>query len=163
MKTLAARAGALLALAVVGAVAAIAASGGTKKANELPPPPPPPTTTAAPPPPTTTAPPPPPPPPTTTVVTTTPKPPPAKPTGWTIVLQSLPDDARASALASAGRAKQAGLAGVGVLHSSDYRSLRPGFLVVYFGVYRSQADAAGAVRSARDAGFGSAYVREIAR
>ena len=69
----------------------------------------------------------------------------------------------ASAQAKAAQAAKAGLAKAGVLDSSNYASLQPGYLVVFTGVYGSKADADAAVSTARQAGFGGAYSRQIAR
>jgi hypothetical protein len=50
-----------------------------------------------------------------------------------------------------------------VLDSSLYASLQPGYYVVFTGIYASKADADAAVATARQAGFGGAYSRQIAR
>jgi hypothetical protein len=50
-----------------------------------------------------------------------------------------------------------------VLDSSLYASLQPGYYVVFTGVYPAKADADAAVATARQAGFGGAYSRQIAR
>ena len=72
---------------------------------------------------------------------------PANETGWTIVLVSVPEDLRPSAGArtTATQAAKAGLHQVGVLDSSRYASLQPGYFVVFTGIYGSQADADAAV------------------
>jgi hypothetical protein len=89
---------------------------------------------------------------------------PAGTSGWTIVLVSYPSaNGRPSAQQTAGRALRARLPDVGILDSSDYASLQPGYLVVYTGVYRSQASAENAVTTAHAAGFTGAYVRQVAR
>ncbi len=121
-----------------------------------------PTTTAAP----TTA-------PTTTAPAATTSAPPPKPRvpaaitwpagkrGWTIVLISLPKtNGRAAAAARAKEARDRGLRRVGILDSSRYASLHPGYYVVFMGVYESDADAASSLRQAR-AVFGNAYQRAI--
>ena len=107
--------------------------------------------------------------------TTTSKAPPAGPkngrfvwprnqNGWTIVLVSYPKtNGRPSALATADRAASHGLHQVGILDSSRYASLQPGYLVVFTGIYGSRSDADAAVSTARQAGFGGAYSRQIAR
>ena len=69
----------------------------------------------------------------------------------------------ASARAKAAQAAKAGLSEAGVLDSSNYASLQPGYLVVFTGVYASKADADAAVSTARQAGFAGAYSRQIAR
>ena len=89
---------------------------------------------------------------------------PANENGWTIVLVSYPKtNGRPSALTTAGKAARAGLHQVGILDSSAFASLQPGYLVVFTGIYGSQDDADAAVATARQAGFGGAYSRQIAR
>ena len=89
---------------------------------------------------------------------------PANENGWTIVLVSYPKtNGAAAARAKAAQAAKAGLRRAGVLDSSNYASLQPGYLVVFTGVYGSQADADAAVPTARQAGFAGAYSRQIAR
>lgn len=115
-----------------------------------------PTTTAA----TTTAPPP----------TTTAPAPPANPAtvtwprserGWTIVLLSLPQgNGRGAAAAKAAEARKGGLKRVGVLDSSNYASLHPGYYVVFTGIYDTEAEASSALQRAK-AVFPTAYQREI--
>ena len=53
------------------------------------------------------------------------------------------------------------LPAVGVLDSSRFASLQPGYFVVFSGVYGSQTEANAAVTSAHQAGFGAAYSRQI--
>ena len=89
---------------------------------------------------------------------------PATQNGWTIVLVSYPKQGgRASALATAARAVKAHLRQVGILDSGTYASLQPGYYVVFTGVYPSKDDADAGVSTARQAGFGGAYSRQIAR
>lgn len=84
--------------------------------------------------------------------------------GWTIVLVSYPKtNGRPSALQTADKAAKSGLQKVGILDSSLYASLQPGYYVVFTGVYPAKADADAAVATARQAGFGGAYSRQIAR
>jgi cell division septation protein DedD len=102
--------------------------------------------------------------------TTAPPPPPANPAaitwpadtrGWTIVLLSLPQaNGRDAAAAQATKARDGGLRRVGVLDSSRYASLHPGYYVVFQGVYDNEAEASSALQRAR-AVFPSAYQREI--
>jgi hypothetical protein len=114
-----------------------------------------PTTTAA----TTTAP----------QTTTAPAPPPNPATvtwprnerGWTIVLLSLPQaNGRNAATAKATEARKGGLRQVGVLDSSRYASLHPGYYVVFTGIYDTEAEASSALQRAK-AVFPTAYQREI--
>jgi hypothetical protein len=89
---------------------------------------------------------------------------PAGRSGWTIVLVSYPKAfGHAQALQTARKAAKAGLAQAGVIDSSLYASLQPGYYVVFTGIYGSKADADAAVATARQAGFGGAYSRQIAR
>lgn len=88
---------------------------------------------------------------------------PANRNGWTIVLVSYPKTTgRAAAAGTAARAAKAGLHQVGVLDSSRYASLQPGYYVVFTGIYGAKADADAAVATARQAGFGGAYSRQVA-
>jgi len=82
--------------------------------------------------------------------------------GWTIVLISYPSaEGPERPRATARRAANAGLPEVGVLDSSKFASLHPGYAVVFSGVYSSRADAEAALTSVRASGFGGGYVREI--
>jgi ribosomal protein S27AE len=84
--------------------------------------------------------------------------------GWTIVLVSYPKtNGRPAALQTADKGARSGLHQVGVLDSSLYASLQPGYYVVFTGVYPAKADADAAVATARQAGFSGAYSRQIAR
>lgn len=84
--------------------------------------------------------------------------------GWTLVLFSYPlDDGITAPQASAVRAAADGLPQVGVLDSSDYASLHPGYYVVFSGIYGTSDEASAALSTARAAGFADAYVRQIAR
>ena len=107
---------------------------------------------------------------TAPTTTTTPPPPPVNPAsvewprdrrGWTIVLLSLPQaNGRAAADARAKQARDGGLRRVGVLDSSRFASLHPGYYVVFTGIFDTEAEAASALQRAR-AVFGSAYQRQI--
>jgi hypothetical protein len=89
---------------------------------------------------------------------------PAGQSGWTDVLESLPLAAgRANALARARAAKQAGLPAAGVLVSSEYSSLHPGYYVVFSGIYASQAQASAALSAAHAHGFPDAYQTRVTR
>ena len=83
--------------------------------------------------------------------------------GYTVVLSSLPAaGGRAEALQKARAALAAGLTEVGVIDSSRYSSLHPGYYVVFSGVYGSMAEATRFVDEAKRAGFDTAYARLIA-
>jgi hypothetical protein len=84
--------------------------------------------------------------------------------GFTVVLESLPtSQGRSLALARARAASRAGLAQVGVLDSSRYSSLHPGYYVVFSGIYSSRGQAEAGRAAAADKGFRLAYSREITR
>lgn len=107
---------------------------------------------------------------TTTTATTAPPPSneletwPAGKTGYTVVLNSIPTTSgRARAVEEARKAQRAGLEDVGVLTSSQFSTLHPGYYVVFAGTYGSSAAATGAVADARAAGFDTPYPRQIAR
>lgn len=83
--------------------------------------------------------------------------------GYTIVLATIPlsvgaHAARARALA----ALRAGLRNVGVLVSSTYPSLQPGYYVVFSGVYPTLEEAQSDLNTAKSS-FPGAYARPIAR
>lgn len=81
--------------------------------------------------------------------------------GWTIALAVLPQTAgRASALTRARAARSKGLPQVGVLDSSRYASLHPGYWIVFSGVYASEAEATSALEDARRASR-TAVVRRV--
>jgi hypothetical protein len=130
---------------------------GTGTGGESPPPPP--VGTATSPEPTTTLPTtqePPPPPPANQLIEW-----PAGQNGWTIVLASIPQSSgRATAQRTARTALNDGLTDVGVLDSSEFSSLHPGFYVVFSGVYNSESEARSAVGTAKSS-FPQAYVRQI--
>jgi hypothetical protein len=84
--------------------------------------------------------------------------------GFTVVLESLPTSSgRSLALERARAASRAGLPQVGVLDSSRYSSLHPGYYVVFSGVYGSLGQAQSAQATAAAKGFRLAYAREITR
>jgi hypothetical protein len=111
--------------------------------------------------------------PTTTVPTTTTGPttttsgtiqfwPPNK-DGFTVVLKSTPEsEGRGPAESSAQQALNAGLPEVGILYSSNFTTLNPGYYVTFTGVYDTQDEAENALPRARQSGFSTAYVREVA-
>jgi hypothetical protein len=82
--------------------------------------------------------------------------------GWTLVLVSLPTSAgRPQAVGRAREAVRAGLDEVGVIDSSEYASLHPGYYVVFSGVYPTIGAAQEAVSDAAEAGFENAYARRV--
>src|SRR5262245_28321896 len=84
---------------------------------------------------------------------------PANQSGWTVVLRS--DTSEQVARTEARDALGSGLRDVGVLESSDYSSLHPGYFVVFSGIYDDQGDAEAALAGAEDAGYPEAYVRPV--
>ena len=83
--------------------------------------------------------------------------------GFTVVLKSTPvSEGRGPAESSAQQALNAGLPEVGILASSNYTTLNPGYYVTFTGVYDSQNEAENALPRARSSGFPTAYVREVA-
>jgi hypothetical protein len=81
---------------------------------------------------------------------------PAGKSGWTVVLAS--DTSESEAQDAAEKFAGEGISGVGVLHSDDFSSLKPGFWVVFSGEYDSQSAASDALDGidAKDA-----YIRRI--
>lgn len=75
------------------------------------------------------------------------------PTGtsaWTNILISVPKvEGRDAAVARADQARKKGLRRVGVLDSSRYASLHPGYWMVFAGVYPSEPEAASRLREAK--------------
>ena len=89
---------------------------------------------------------------------------PAGQSGFTVVLESLPSSSgRSLALDRARAASRAGLPEVGVLDSSSFSSLPPGYYVVFSGIYSSRAEAEQGRAAAAGKGFRAAYSREITR
>lgn len=81
--------------------------------------------------------------------------------GWTIVLISLPQTGgRAAPKAKAAEARRGGLRRIGILDSSRYASLHPGYYVVFQGVYESETDAVSSLQRAHTV-FPAAYQRAI--
>jgi hypothetical protein len=87
---------------------------------------------------------------------------PAGKDGYSIFLKSVPtSEGRAKADAAAQRARNNGLPQVGVLNSSDFSSLRPGYWVTFTGIYDTQQQANAALPNARARGFPTAYTRPV--
>jgi hypothetical protein len=82
--------------------------------------------------------------------------------GFTVVLESIPTSAgRALANQKARAALKSGLDEVGVLNSSRYASLHPGYFVVFSGMFDSMADAQETLENAQANGYQAAYARQI--
>ena len=76
------------------------------------------------------------------------------------MLASIPKTSgRDEAVAVAQQARTHGLARVGVLDSSRFASLRPGYWMTFSGRYQSEADATGSLRRARAAVKGARVQR----
>ena len=72
--------------------------------------------------------------------------------GWTIVLVSVPKTrGRNQAVVAAQQARARGLRQVGVLDSSVFASLRPGYWMAFTGKYQTEAEATSVLRRARAA------------
>lgn len=75
---------------------------------------------------------------------------PAGQEGWTIALATLPQaDGKRAAVTRAREARRSGLTSVGVLDSSRFASLHPGYWLVFAGIYASEAEATSALHPAR--------------
>jgi hypothetical protein len=82
--------------------------------------------------------------------------------GYTVVLASIETSkGRAAAEQKANQAIANGLTNVGILNSSDFLTLNPGYYVVFMGVYDTVAAAQSGLPTARSRGFPLAYVREV--
>jgi hypothetical protein len=82
--------------------------------------------------------------------------------GYTVVLASVETSkGRAAAEQKANQAIANGLTNVGILNSSDFLTLNPGYYVVFKGVYDTAAAAQSGLATARSSGFPLAYVREV--
>ena len=87
---------------------------------------------------------------------------PAGKDGFTVILKSVPtSNGRSQADAAADKARTNGLTQVGVLNSSDYSSLNPGYWVTFSGIYDTSQQAEAALPNARGRGFPLAYTREV--
>ncbi len=86
---------------------------------------------------------------------------PAGDQGWTIAIASIPQtEGRQVAVDRARAARRRGLTSVGVLDSSRYASLHPGYWVVFTGIFGSEAEATSALVAARK-GTRTATVRRV--
>ena len=82
--------------------------------------------------------------------------------GFTVVLKSVPTSkGRSRAEAAADKARTNGLSQVGILNSTDFSSLNPGYYVTFTGIYDTESQANAALPNARSKGFPTAYVREV--
>jgi hypothetical protein len=87
---------------------------------------------------------------------------PAGRSGWTVVLQALPtSNGRPFALAQARAAVHSGLQDVGIIDSSQFSSLHPGYFILFTGIYSSFDDADTGATTARSHGYPRAYPRQI--
>lgn len=90
---------------------------------------------------------------------------PAGRNGYTVVLFSLPKTTtgRSESRQKARQALADGLEQVGILDSSQFSSLHPGYYVVFAGIYGNLAAAQGGRETADANGYPAAYVRPISR
>lgn len=79
--------------------------------------------------------------------------------GFTAILASLPSEAEATAVEA--EATHRGL-GAGILYSSNYSSLRPGYWVVFSGVFPNDDGAEARASDAHELGYQDAYPRFVA-
>ncbi len=79
--------------------------------------------------------------------------------GYTAILASV--GSRSEAESKAALATSKGL-DAGLLYSSDYSSLRPGYWVVFSGTFQSQTEASQRASRAQDLGYSDAYPRFVA-
>jgi hypothetical protein len=87
---------------------------------------------------------------------------PAGQSGYTAILESVPEaSGKAAAESKAQAAKNKGLTEVGVLNSDNFQGLTPNLWVVFSGVKNTQSAAEQNVTAAKSAGYSSAYVRQI--
>jgi len=83
--------------------------------------------------------------------------------GYTLVIASIPTGSgRAEAIGKAREVLKSGLPDVGVIDSSEFSSLHPGYYVVFSGIYAEQRQALGAARRVQ-ALYPAAYIRQISR
>jgi hypothetical protein len=109
---------------------------------------------------------------TTTEATTTTAPPagvsddwPAGFDGWTVIIQSLPvgdPGSRSAAYDLAASMRSKGI-DAGVLYSTSYSSLNPGYWAVFSGAFGSRSEALSHQTAVRSLGYGEAYARSITR
>jgi cell division septation protein DedD len=83
---------------------------------------------------------------------------PAGTAAWTVVLASVSTSEEAERIAQ--DARDAGLGQVGILYSSDFASLRPGYWVAFSGIL-DEASTSYAEDEAQSAGFSGAYARYV--
>lgn len=82
--------------------------------------------------------------------------------GFTVVLKSVETSkGRSPAESAADKARTNGLPEVGILNSTDYSSMNPGYYVTFTGIYDTESQAEAALPNARSKGFPTAYVREV--
>jgi hypothetical protein len=85
---------------------------------------------------------------------------PADTEGWTVVLLSVPKvRGKAVALQATRDARSKGLRGVGIIDSSRFPSLQPGYWMVFAGRYPNEAEATSHLQAARKASKSSRVQR----
>lgn len=82
-------------------------------------------------------------------------------TAYTVIVGSFRESrGRGPAEARATQARNAGLSQVGIIRSSDFSSLRPGWYAVFTGIFDSRSEATTRLSQARST-FPSAYLRHV--
>ena len=89
---------------------------------------------------------------------------PAGTNGWTVIVRSVPEnEGRPAATRHARGASDAGLSDVGVLDADEYSSLRPGYYVVFAGIFSREEETARTIETARSSGYNDAYAARVAQ
>jgi hypothetical protein len=84
--------------------------------------------------------------------------------GWTVVLASIPtSQSRGQAVRFARSARAHGVGDARVLKSSTRNRLRPGYWVVYTGIYRHLSGVERAAARVHARGYRTAYIRQLVR
>ena len=83
--------------------------------------------------------------------------------GWIVILASIPVGHGRGAAVSFARAARRSVGRISILNSSDSRTLRRGYWVVYTGPYATLAAVSHRADTAHAAGYRNAYLRELVR
>ena len=83
--------------------------------------------------------------------------------GWIVILASIPAGHGRGAAVRFARAARRHVGRISILNSSDSRSLRSGYWVVYTGPYATLGAVSHRADAAHAAGYRSAYLRELVR
>jgi hypothetical protein len=80
---------------------------------------------------------------------------------YTVFIASKATQSEAQAFVD--RADAQGFSGSGILYSSDYASLHPGYWVAYIGTYDTKSNAQATMSDVHSAGFSDAYVSYVSQ